>query len=189
MSTNAGLFERKICRKLNDSPTRMKLKFAFPLFGAFMFLLKSPDAATAADYTLAVDCNTRLGTVSPQLMGFNVIYCFEPDARWQNGAGPIPRLLADLHTGILRYPGRHGGHFLPLDQSHRPGLGGQLGSKFDPRRNLPGSQTMSLDEYLDVVKARGIAPLIGVNMGSGARFPSRHKEGIDEAVAMVGITA
>lgn len=142
-------------------------------------------AATAADYRIHLDERASGEAVSPLLMGFNIVYCYERDEGWQAGRGKVPDLLAELNTRILRYPGGTVDTFFHWKNPTGQGWVDSWSPEYDPKRNSPPSATMSLDEYLDLVRSRGISPLIGVNLSSGLRFPDRHAEALAEAEELV----
>ena len=52
---------------------------------------------------VTIDPAQTLGTISPDLMGTNLLYAFERDAAWQDGQ--IVADLKELGVGFLRYPG------------------------------------------------------------------------------------
>jgi alpha-N-arabinofuranosidase len=138
----------------------------------------------AAEYAVTVDCAAEKGVVSPELFGVNAIYCNEPDARWQSGAHNVPALLAQAGIKLIRYPGGTVTTYYHWPEPTGQGWSDTWDPDFNPAKNKPASATMSLDEYLDVVKTAGITPLVGVNMGSGIRH-HRVEEGIAEAEGLV----
>lgn len=150
----------------------------------FLVALAAPRDASAADYNLAVNYGSDLGAISPEIIGFNAIYCNEPDAQWQNGAGNIPTLLASISTKLVRFPAGTVTTFYHWTNPHGQGWADSWDPNFNPANNKPASATMNIDEYLDYVLARGTTPLVGINMGSGKRF-NRVQDGINEAKALV----
>ncbi len=140
--------------------------------------------AIETDYDVMIDVNETKGTVSPLLMGFNTIYCFEADAMWQNGNGQIPALMKKMNAGILRYPGG-----AVVNRYHWNNLNGEgwmdnWDPNYDSANDQPESEFMDVDEYMANVNAIGAEPMVGVNMGSGLKY-NRVQDGIDEAVALV----
>lgn len=175
---------RGYCREMNFAGG-----FARWLLSAVAFFLVAAVAGLGAvaepDYRVTIDGNTPGEAVSRELMGFNIIYCFERDEGWKSGQGKVPDLLAELNTAILRYPGGTVNTFYHWKNPTGQGWVDSWSDAYDPGKNLPGSATMSLDEYLDLVRLRGLTPLIGVNLSSGLRFPKRQAEAYDEALEMV----
>lgn len=141
-------------------------------------------SALAADYNLAVNYNTNVGAVAPELIGTNAIYSNEPDAQWQNGAGNIPTLLANINTRLVRFPAGTVTTFWHWNQPTVPGWTDAWDPNYNPANNLPASACMSIDEYLAYCAAKGVTPLVGINMGSGKRW-NRVQDGINEAKALV----
>ena len=140
--------------------------------------------AVETDYDVVVDVNETKGTVSPLLMGFNTIYCFENDALWEDGNGQIPSLMKKMNTGILRYPGG-----AVVNRYHWNNLNGEgwkdnWDPNYDPANDHPESDYMDVDEYMVNVEAIGAEPMLGINMGSGMKY-DRVQDGVDEAVALV----
>ena len=117
-------------------------------------------------------------------MGFNTVYCYEPDAVWKSGNGKIPQLLKQLNTGILRYPG--GTVTTKYHWEHPTGQGwaDSWDPEYDTTKNQSSSSFMGIDEYLAVCRKLKTEPLIGINMGSGKKY-NRVKEGIEEAKRLV----
>lgn len=152
-------------------------------FRAVVALLACACVVRAADYNLAVNYASDLGAVSQLLIGTNAIYCNEPDAQWGT-SGNIPTLLDNVSTGIVRYPAGTVTTFYHWTNPHGQGWADSWDPAFNSASNKPTSATMSIDEYLDYAVARGIEPLVGINMGSGKRF-NRVTDGINEAKALV----
>lgn len=131
------------------------------------------------DITITVDPSNEGAAISPLLMGFNNVYCFEPDQYWQNGDGIIPQHLKKLNTGIMRYPG---GTVVTRYQWENPSGQGwtEAGeSTYRASNNTSPSEFMDIDEYLTYTKKLGIEPLVGINMSTGIKYNK-----IDEYVAM-----
>lgn len=140
--------------------------------------------AIAADYTLAVNYNTNLGTIQPEVMGFNAIYSNEPDAQWNNGTGNVPNLLANLSTKLVRFPAGTVVTFWHWNDPNVPGHVDSWDPAYNHANDKPASATMNIDEYLAYCAAKGTTPLVGINMGSGKRW-NRVNDGINEAKALV----
>lgn len=116
---------------------------------------------------VTVDVSQKGTTISPMLMGFNNVYCYEPDKYWKNGNGKIPQYLKALHTGIMRYPG---GTVVTRFQWENPSGQGwaEAGEpNFNPAKNTALSEFMGIDEYLFYTKKLGIEPLLGINISTG----------------------
>jgi alpha-L-arabinofuranosidase len=130
--------------------------------------------------SITIDASKEEGVISPLIMGFNTVYCYEPDQVWERGNGRIPQLLQQLNTGILRYPG---GTVLTHYHWENPTGQGWVDTwdpKFDGLKNLPPSSYMDIDEYLDVCAKLKTEPLVGINLGSGKKY-NRINDGIEEA--------
>jgi Alpha-L-arabinofuranosidase len=152
----------------------------------FSTLLMVVAAASAgvAKYRVEIDPAEELGVISRELMGFNAIYSKEPDAQWQGGRGPVPKLLAEINTRVVRYPAGTVTTFYHWREPTVPGWMDSWAPDYDPAKNLPESATMSLDEYLDYAALHGITPLVGINLGSGKKY-DRVADGLAEAEALV----
>jgi len=145
--------------------------------------IKAPELNDTT-YDIMVDINEEKGIVSPLLMGFNNIYCFEKDAMWENGSGQLPEMFKRMNTGILRYPGG-----AVVNRYHWNNLNGQgwkdnWDPNYDPADDMPSTEFMDVDEYMANITAIGAEPMLGINMGSGLKY-NRVQDGIDEAVALV----
>lgn len=160
------------------------MKFLPRLSAVATALLAFATAARAADYNLVVNYNTNVGTIAPELMGTNAIYAHETDAQWQNGTGNIPNLLANINTRLVRFPAGTVVTFWHWNMPTVPGWTDGWDPNYNPANNLPASECMSIDEYLAYCAAKGVTPLVGVNMGSGKRW-NRVQDGINEAKALV----
>lgn len=121
--------------------------------------------SATADYEVSVGTGEEQGIVSPNLMGFNLVYSFEKDAPWQSGKAP--GLLKTLGASQLRYPGgtvvTHFHWANPTGQ----GWSDTWSPTFDAAKNVAPSEFMDVDEYLSLTKKMNIEPLLGINMGSG----------------------
>lgn len=133
---------------------------------------------------IIINAAQETGSVSPLLMGFNIVYPRSPDEIWANSKGKVPKLLQQLNTGLLRYPGGtvvtfyHWEH--PTGQGHKD----SWDPSFDPSQNKPPSAIMDLDEYLNICRTMHTEPLVGINMGSGMKY-NRVQDGIREAVRLM----
>ena len=160
----------------------MKTKSLFRLLAALAAV--ASQRAGAADYTLAVNYASDVGTIAPEVMGFNAIYSNEPDAQWQNGTGNIPTLLGNINTKMVRFPAGTVVTFWHWTDPNVPGHVDSWDPSYNHANDLPASSTMNIDEYLAICAAKGLTPLVGVNMGSGKRW-NRVTDGINEAKALV----
>lgn len=113
--------------------------------------------------TVTVDARDARGTISPMLMGFNLVYKYEHDSIWADGK--LERALKELKCGLLRWPG------------------GTVVSTYH-WQTMPGTPLMDLEEYMDHVRAIGAQPLVGVNVHE-TFVSGREQEGLDEARALI----
>lgn len=140
--------------------------------------------AGTPDCTISINAAKNEGIVSPNIMGFNIVYCYEGDNAWQNGKGQVSILLKAIGTRQLRYPG---GTVLTKYHWEKPtgqGWKDSWAPDFDASKNTNPSTYMDIDEYLDVVKTQKTEPLVGINMGSGMKY-NRVQEGVDEAIRLM----
>lgn len=153
------------------------------IFAQFSFVADS-GKRPAADCTVAVKANDEQGIVSPNIMGFNIVYCYESDAGWDSGKGKVSQMVKALGTKQLRYPG---GTVVTKYHWEDPTGQGWVDSwspEYNPAKNTDPSVFMNIDEYLSVVKTQKIEPLVGINMGSGMKY-KRVQNGVDEAVRLM----
>lgn len=134
--------------------------------------------------TVTIDASQKGTTISPMLMGFNNVYCFEPDKYWQNGDGKIPQYLKALNTKTMRYPG--GTVVTRLQWENPSGQGwAEAGEpEFDPAKNTSPSEFMSVDEYLAYTAKLGIEPLLGINMSTGIKY-NKVDEYLERAIKLM----
>jgi hypothetical protein len=135
------------------------------------------------DAAIVIYPDQPTGQVSPLVMGFNVPYCYATDQSWEPG-GPIPALLKELNTRILRYPAGTVTTFYHWQHLTGQGWKDSWSPTFNTAKNSPPSAYMDLDEYLDVCRRLKTEPLIGINMGSGMKY-NRLADGIREARALM----
>jgi alpha-N-arabinofuranosidase len=136
------------------------------------------------DYTVTVNTSDVIGTVSPNIMGFNMVYCYEGDAPWQSGSGKVAGMMKNIGVGQFRYPGGTVVTRYHWEQPTGQGWSDLWDPKFDASKNTLPSSFMDIDEYLELTKKLKIEPLVGINMGSGIKY-NRVQEGIDEAVRLM----
>lgn len=136
------------------------------------------------DYTVTINTAKAEGMVSPNIMGFNIVYCYEGDTPWQNGSGKVPAMLKKIGTRQLRYPGGTVTTFYHWEQPTGQGWADSWNPEFVAAKNLPVTAFMNIDEYLATVQKQHIEPLVGINMGSGMKY-NRVEDGITEAVNLV----
>lgn len=144
----------------------------------------SKDVNNNPDYTVSIKTAEEEGTVSPNLMGFNIVYCYEGDTPWQNGRGKVPVMLKSIGTKQLRYPGGTVATFYHWESPTGQGWADSWNPQFDAARNSSPTSFMNIDEYLATTKEQNIEPLVGINMGSGMKY-NRVEEGIKEAVKLM----
>lgn len=142
------------------------------------------DKKTSAGCTVTINAVKEEGIVSPNIMGFNIVYCYEGDAAWQSGKGTAAKAVAALGARQLRYPG--GTVVTNYHWEHPTGQGwsDSWSPTFDASKNAKPSEFMDIDEYLGVVKTLKTEPLVGINMGSGMKY-NRVQDGVAEAVRLM----
>jgi hypothetical protein len=173
------------------SKTDLLFRNRFMKFFSFSFLVATFLAVTSFtdkhavnEYNVIVNTSNVIGMVSPNIMGFNMVYCFEGDAAWKSGSGKIAGMMKDIGVGQFRYPG---GTVVTRYHWEKPtgqGWSDILDPQFDPTKNSSPSSYMDIDEYLELTKKLKIEPLVGINMGSGIKY-NRVQEGVDEAVRLM----
>ncbi len=135
----------------------------------------------ATNCIVQVDAQQSKGRISPQLMGFNVVFQNEPDSFWADGK--IEQRLKELKCGVLRWPGGEVSSYYHWDKMINKGetdtwTPGHENEPSDPAR------FMDLEEYMKHVRAIGCEPMVGVNMMSGERN-NRRADGLAEAKALI----
>jgi alpha-N-arabinofuranosidase len=137
-----------------------------------------------SEYNVTINTSDVMGTVSPNIMGFNMVYCNESDEPWQSGSGKVAGMMKDIGVKQFRYPG---GTVVTKYHWEKPtgqGWSDIWDPKFDTTKNTPSSSYMDIDEYLELTKKLEIEPLIGINMGSGMKY-NRVQEGVNEAIRLM----
>lgn len=139
-------------------------------------------APTVRRNNITVDSEQVIGSISPLLIGANVIYHLDKDAYWRSDL--LPAALKEIKIGFLRYPGgsitstyhwqNPTGQTWNID-SWSPSFNGQYADPAD---------WMSFDEYMAIVEETGATPLVGINIASGHKF-NRVQEAVAEAQAFV----
>ncbi|MEJ7691726.1 hypothetical protein [Daejeonella sp.] len=163
-------------------------KISFKTLGLIYILVQlsliNNEVSAQEDAKVLINAAEEKGVVSPKIMGFNIVYCYESDAGWQSGNGKVPAMIKALGTAQLRYPG---GTVVTRYHWEKPtgqGWSDTWSAEFDPAKNTDPSTFMDIDEYLGVVKTQNIEPLLGINMGSGMKH-NRLQDGVDEAVRLM----
>lgn len=133
-----------------------------------------------SEYALSLDKN-QASQVSDFLMGFNVIYPHEKNTIWQDGK--IAGYLKEVNGSLIRYPGGTVTSYYHWNQLTGEGWK----DSWDPANPVTAkapSEFMDLDEYMNLVKATGATPLVGINMSSGWRW-NRQEDGLKESIALM----
>jgi hypothetical protein len=127
-------------------------------------------------------------TVSPYLVGANIVYSKDEGPDWE--AKNKVDVLKRAGMGNLRYPGGHVVSFWDWEFPYH----NTYANFWDPGYTLTQAQSndlfaanqhrLSLDEHLDICRETGAVPLIGINMFQGYRN-DRNQDSIDKAVRLV----
>jgi alpha-L-arabinofuranosidase len=153
-------------------------------------LTENDSAAFYSDTTTSKACNVSVfakddqGIVNPLIMGFNIVYAYEPDVAWKDGKDNVPEKLKALKTKPLRYPGGTVTTFYHWNKLTGQGWADIWNPAFDSSKNAAPSKYMDLDEYLSLTRKLQTEPLVGVNMGSGQKY-NRIDEGVQEAIQLM----
>ena len=145
---------------------------------------KSADPVPGNEVILSINAGIEQGIVSPNIMGFNIVYSYESDAGWQSGNGKVPDMIKALGTRQLRYPGGTVVTKYHWDNPTGQGWSDSWSADFNSSKNTDPSTFMDIDEYLGVIKKQKIEPLLGINMGSGMKY-NRVQDGVNEAVLLM----
>ena len=134
---------------------------------------------------VTIDPTKTRGEVSKMLTGVNMIYCFEADERWAGDPEQkMTGMLKRMKTGIIRYPG---GAVVEAWHWNQPN-GSFTEDVWNSERNLSKEKTpeeyMDLEEYMQVIRATGAEPLVGVNISSGKLFKTV-EDGLELARGLV----
>lgn len=164
------------------------LKQGIKYLGCFIVLIHlsfiKSKVADTPDCTVAINAGVEQGIVSPNIMGFNIVYCYEGDKAWQSGKGKVPVMLKALGTRQLRYPGGTVVTKFHWEKPTGQGWSDSWAPDYSAAKNTDPSAFMDIDEYLGVVKAQKTEPLVGINMGSGMKY-NRVQDGVDEAIRLM----
>ena len=137
-----------------------------------------------AQNSFSIHTDNEKWQISDYLVGMHSVYNNEPDSFYENDANGYIAWMNTSGISTMRYPG---GSIVKYWDWENP-TGVNRGDPWDPNWNpadqVPASEWFGLDEYLDVVDASGITPLLGVNINSGYDY-NKEQESIDRAVRMV----
>ncbi|WP_256009251.1 hypothetical protein [Desertivirga xinjiangensis] len=150
----------------------------------FHFNTGDDSAKPGNEYHVKIDPKTEIGKVSPGIMGFNIVYCYEGDKMWDAGKGKVAGLMKGLNPGQLRYPGGTVVTKFHWENPTGQGWKDSWDPDFDPSKNTSPGTFMDVDEYLQLVKRLKIEPLVGINMGSGMKH-GNVEESLAEAVRLM----
>jgi len=140
------------------------------------------ESTTHRDVQITVELGRRRGEVSKYLTGSHFVYAFERDSLYRD-----PRIadwMRRARVRLIRWPGGtavQNYHWNKLD-----GIAFRA-DEWDPgyrRRSLPGSEYMSLDEFIAWCRRIGAEPMVGLNITSGKKY-GREKESLEEAKALI----
>ncbi|MBQ7194077.1 MAG: hypothetical protein IJS07_00400 [Bacteroidales bacterium] len=151
-----------------------------------------PDFTPASSNVMNTDCSDKatltLGAlsekkISRRLLGFNIVYCDNPDSRWADGT--LAKAIKDTHPGYLRYPGGTVVTFYHWKNPSGKGWSDSWDPSYKTSSNKKESEFMNIDEYFALLDKTGALPLLGINCNSGFVYPSRLQEGINEALDLM----
>lgn len=139
--------------------------------------------------------SNALHKVSDHFLGMNTSYFNDTDTIWQTY--DIPVKLKKAGIGALRYPGGQEASFLhwehpgvngyedlwddPKQHGYAPKRGPFQMTWVDPSKWADNDAFMSFDEFMDHCATIGAAPIVGLNLSSGAKH-GRQQEGVEEAL-------
>ena len=127
--------------------------------------ISSCSSVATYDVELTVHPDEVIGQTGRYLTGIHFVYNYERDEYYEDDS--IATWARDAGVTVARFPG---GSVVKYWDWRNP-TGYQKTDHWDDPKTarVPGSEWMSLDEYLHFVDVAGITPLIGVNMLSGVR--------------------
>ena len=138
-------------------------------------------------------------TISDYLVGMHSVYSTEPDTFYNYEDRSYEKWLKDSKISTMRYPGGSvvrtydwedptGWHQDNELEANYP-QSDRWRNGYDDSEDIDAMEWTSLDEYIEVVKASGITPLLGVNITSAHALkntvPSVEANSVDRAVRMV----
>jgi alpha-L-arabinofuranosidase len=121
--------------------------------------------------------------IGDNLAGVGVVYSWESDAGWANGASRSN--LVDMGAAFIRYPGGEVADYFHWENPNGSGWADTWSPTWNPANALEGTNWMSVDEYVGHIDAVGAQPLLGINVDSGCVYPERLQEAITEATNFV----
>ena len=149
----------------------------------FFFLLFS-GYAQVTDNTFSVNIDSTKWEISNYLVGMHSAYSNEPDAFYENDAYGYIAWMNTAEINTMRYPGGSIVKYWDWENPSGISTGDPWNPTWDSSNQVSESEWLGLDEYLDIVDATGMVPLLGVNINSGYDF-DKEQESIDRAVRMV----
>jgi len=119
--------------------------------------------------------------VSPNLLGFNIVYAYEADSIWSDGK--IEGYLKDVYTSVMRYPGGTVSSYYHWNELTGEGWKDSWDPE-NPVKSKAESAFMDLNEFISLARKTGVTPLLGINMSSGWRW-NRLEDGVREALELM----
>ena len=148
----------------------------------------SPDAPDkrkndgSVSVTLYADVVKRI--VPRELIGFNMSYYHDTDARWADGA--VAEKLKSINTGVLRYPGGAETNYYHWQYPGRTGYRDALNPSHtsNPETYRNRGTYMDTDLFVEWCRVIGAEPLLGINLKSGV-VRGKESDALQEAVDWV----
>ena len=144
--------------------------------------LSGSSARGSEGLAIPIDAHLDGRAISANLVGLHQVYTFTPDHVFEKG--DFTEWVKEKGFSVSRYPGGTTVKYWDWEDPTGQPFSDPMLPSFDPKLNKPESEWMSLDEYLDFVKAAGMTPLIGVNSYLGA-VHGGESEMIEKAVRLV----
>ena len=160
----------------------MSCRASLSLWLCRLSLLVLPWGLAADTLTPVVTLDSEPRPISPYLVGLHQVYTFTPDHVFTKGE--FPSWVRESGVSSSRFPGGTIVKYWDWEHPNGQPFEDPLSPEFDPTKNAPASDWMSLDEFLAWVDRTGIEPIFGVNSLEG-RVHDREAATIDRAVRMV----
>ncbi len=115
-----------------------------------------------------IDPSITKWKISKYLTGMHFVYAMEDDSIYADGR--IANWAGANNVGISRFPG--GTVVKYWDWANPTGVfkGDNWDPAWDPANQVPASEWMSIDEYMQFVQTTGMEPMMGININSGHRY-------------------
>lgn len=162
------------------------MKQHFSVFVVIALTISYPlSAETTADAVIQISTKDIKWSISEHLLGMHFVYVHEKDSIYADGR--IAQWAKQAKVGVVRFPGGTVVKYWNWDNPTGVFSGDRHDPKYSAGQDIPGTEWMSLEEYLEFCRQSGAEPMVGVNIWSG-HVHDRTKEGVQDAVECMKYT-